>query len=77
MDTDILVKGTGICKSVMLSFLDVQVVEDFLPLELCSSDVILVMPWLRTLGEAQANWEDLTLEFKIGDATATIAVIPH
>ena len=47
-------------------FPEVQVIEDFLSLELGSSDAILGMQWLRTLGGIQANWEDLTLKFKIG-----------
>lgn len=46
--------------------------EDFLPLQLISSDVILKMQWLRTLGGMQTNWEELTIRFKIGDIAVTM-----
>ena len=38
-------------------------VEDFLSLDLGSTDVILGMKWLQTLGEIKVNWKLLTMEF--------------
>lgn len=36
------------------------IVEDFLPLELGSTDVVLGMQWLGSLGNLQVNWKRLT-----------------
>ena len=43
------VKKERICKGVVLSLLNIDIVENFMPLELGSSDVILGMQWLATL----------------------------
>ena len=43
MGTGVAVKGKGICKGVILTFKNIEVIEDFLPLELGSVDVILGM----------------------------------
>lgn len=45
----------------------IKIVEDFLPLELGSSDVILGMKWLKTLGSMAVNWKTLTMKFKVGE----------
>ena len=45
----LIMKGEGACKGVMLTMQDIAVVEDFLPFELGSSDVILGMKWLESL----------------------------
>lgn len=42
MGTGLSVQGDGVCKGVVLSLQKVEIVEDFLPLELGSSDVT---PW--------------------------------
>lgn len=49
-------KSVGICKNVMLSLPGHLPVQDFYPLELGSSDVILGVKWLQVLGETQVNW---------------------
>ena len=68
MGTGISVQGKGVCKRVVLSLPELEVVEDFLPLELGSSDVILGMQWLGTLGGMHVNWKSLTMKFKLGGA---------
>ena len=50
MGTGMAVQGAGICKGVKLHLQNLQIVEDFLPLELGSSDVILGMKWLAAVG---------------------------
>ena len=53
--TRLSVPGRGVCKGVVLSLPELEVVEEFLPLELGSSDVILGMQWLGTLGGMHVN----------------------
>lgn len=65
-------QGAGVCKRVPLLLQNVRVVEDFLPLELGSSDVILGMKWLATLGETQVDWGSLIMRFKVGDTAITL-----
>ncbi|KAJ9700965.1 hypothetical protein PVL29_006342 [Vitis rotundifolia] len=66
MGTGISVKGKGICKGVCISMQGLTVVEDFLPLELGKTDVILGMPWLGTLGDVKVNWKMLTMKVRLG-----------
>nr|XP_043616078.1 uncharacterized protein LOC122587997 [Erigeron canadensis] len=67
MGNGIIERSQGICKGVHISLPDIQVVDDFLPLELGGTDVILGMKWLETLGEMTVNWKELTMEFYEGD----------
>ena len=66
MGTEISVKRKGVYRGVCISMQGLIVVEDFLPLELGSTDVILGMPWLGTLGDIEVNWEMLTMKIKMG-----------
>lgn len=43
-----------------------DITEDFLPLRLGRSDVILGMQWLDTLGLMKTNWKEQTMEFEVG-----------
>ncbi|PKU83144.1 hypothetical protein MA16_Dca007802 [Dendrobium catenatum] len=65
MGTGKVEKGQGICKGVVLTIQGIQVREDFLPLELGSTNVILGMKWLQTLGETMDNWGALTMELMV------------
>ena len=40
--------------------------EDFLPLDLGSADVILGMQWLESLGGMKVNWKTLSMRFQKG-----------
>ena len=44
------VRGHGICRQVSMDLQALQVVEDYLPIDLTSMNVILGMKCLRTLG---------------------------
>nr|KAJ0213053.1 hypothetical protein LSAT_V11C400166470 [Lactuca sativa] len=48
-------EGRGICRGVMLQLQELDIVEEFLPLRLRSSNVILGIKWLETLGTTQTN----------------------
>lgn len=56
-------KNNGMCQGVVITFLELKVIEDFLLLELGSTDVILGMKWLKTLGDMKVNWKQLTMVF--------------
>lgn len=60
------VKGAGICKGVLLQLPGGLVVEeDFLPLGLGNSDVILGVQWLETLGTVVSNWKTQEMAFEM------------
>lgn len=44
--TGMVVQGVEVCKGMLLSLLNIDIVGDFLPLDLGSSHVILGMKWL-------------------------------
>nr|GFA34340.1 putative mitochondrial protein [Tanacetum cinerariifolium] len=48
-------RSKGICKGLVVVFSEIQVLEDFLPLELGSTDKILGINWLQTLGDVKIN----------------------
>ena len=50
MGTEDKVSGQGVCKGVTLQLQGVDVYNDFLPLRLGSSNIILGIQWLETLG---------------------------
>lgn len=50
----------------MISLQGLEIVDDFLPLELGSTDVILGVQWLQTLGNTYHNWTTHTMKFIIG-----------
>lgn len=55
MGIGLMVCGEGVCKGVVLTLQNIEVIADFLPLELGSADVILGIQWLAMLGEMHVN----------------------
>lgn len=47
------VNGIGKCRGVVLQLQSLVVVQDYLPIEMGSSDIILGIQWLTTLGTVQ------------------------
>lgn len=66
------VRGEGECKGVRLVFPEVEIVEDFLPLTLGNSDIILGIQWLKKLGTMTTNWKTQTLVFQNHGETVTL-----
>ncbi|XP_074337653.1 uncharacterized protein LOC141674849 [Apium graveolens] len=64
--------GEGECKGVMVHLPTITVVEDFLPLDLGNSDVILGVAWLEKLGTVITNWKTQTLKFMVGGEQVTV-----
>lgn len=59
------VKGTGICKRVRLKLnSEIEIEEDFLPLELGNSNVILGIQWLEKLGPVVTNWKTQIMRYQ-------------
>lgn len=67
------VKGKGVCKDVMLQ-LDggVVVQDDFLPLELGATDIILGIQWVEQLGPVTTNWKTQVMQFQVGTNLVTL-----
>ncbi|XP_024026844.1 uncharacterized protein LOC112093161 [Morus notabilis] len=70
--TGLSVKGEGICRWVAVSMQGIEVIEDFLPLELGSSDLILGVQWLETLGVMMVNWKTLLMKFSLGGCSVSL-----
>nr|GEW03432.1 putative mitochondrial protein [Tanacetum cinerariifolium] len=69
-------RSKGIYKGLVVVFPKIQVFEDFLPLELGSTDAILGIKWLQTLGDVKMNWKLLTMKFMVGLGHYEFLVMP-
>nr|GEY48135.1 reverse transcriptase [Tanacetum cinerariifolium] len=69
-------KCYGICRKVELLLPGLRVTEDFYPLELGSTSVILEVKGLRQLGEVRVNWKRLTMTFQNRDNRVTLCGEP-
>nr|GEX58012.1 hypothetical protein [Tanacetum cinerariifolium] len=56
--------SVGMCHGLKLKLPGLVVIDDFYPLELGSTDVILGMKWLRQLDDTRINWKKLTMTFQ-------------
>ena len=72
MGTRDSIRGEGICKGITLYLQGIDIVEDFLPLGLGSSDIILGIQWLATLGMTHTNWKLQVMKFQLGNETVTL-----
>ncbi|KAJ9546382.1 hypothetical protein OSB04_018925 [Centaurea solstitialis] len=58
--------GRGICRGVSILLQGLDVKDDFLPIQLGNSDVILGIQWLETLGTISHNWKTQVMKFSCG-----------
>ena len=72
MGTGDSVFGEGICRGIDLHLQGVEILDDFLPLSLGSSNVILGIQWLETLGMTHTNWKQQMMKFQMGNKTVTL-----
>ena len=63
---------TGICRGVRLHLQGVEIIEDFIPLQLGSTNVILGIQWLETIGGTYINWKMQLMKFRLGNRTVLI-----
>ncbi|KAL8103703.1 hypothetical protein AgCh_028050 [Apium graveolens] len=66
------VLSQGECKSVVLQVQGLTIVENFLPIALGNSDMILGLQWLEKLGTMSSNWKTQTIKFKLGNDIAVL-----
>ncbi|KAJ9555024.1 hypothetical protein OSB04_009638 [Centaurea solstitialis] len=66
------VKGMGVCRHVEVNVQGLEVIDDFLPIQLGNSDVILGMQWLETLGTTWVNWKEQVMKFTTAGRTVTL-----
>ena len=71
------IKGEGICRGVRVQ-LDggLEVVEDFFPLTLGSSDLILGVAWLEKLGMVLTDWKQQVMKFEVKGEPITLVGDP-
>lgn len=72
LGTGDLVHIHGECKSVILQLQGLTIIEDFLPIALGISDLILGLQWLEKLGTMTANWKSQKISFKMGSENVVI-----
>ena len=70
--TGVAIKGKGICRGVVLTMQGPTIVQDFLPLDLGSTNVVLGMQWLGSLGTMEVNWNQLTMKFRMGNSNMVL-----
>ncbi|CAA6664872.1 unnamed protein product [Spirodela intermedia] len=58
--------GAAICKAIPLHAQGVLIIQDFLPLELSGTYVILGIQWLRTLRWILTNYKKFIMRFMMG-----------
>ncbi|XP_068634605.1 uncharacterized protein [Aristolochia californica] len=76
LGTGAILPREGICKRVRLTLQGIEIVEDFLPLELGSTDVILGVQWLETLGGTYTNWKTHVMKFRVGNEMVVLQGYP-
>ncbi|KAL8108210.1 hypothetical protein AgCh_024598 [Apium graveolens] len=70
LGTGEMVQSNGECKYVVPKLQNFTIVEDFLPIALGNSDLILGLQWLEKLGTMTANWKSQRIKFKLGLTTS-------
>ncbi|KAF4388909.1 hypothetical protein G4B88_019091 [Cannabis sativa] len=66
MGNDDSLKCEGVCKNFNIHFQGVEVWDNFLPLQLRSTDVILGLQSFTTLGTTKTNSKSQTMKFQLG-----------
>ena len=64
MGTEDKVCDQGMCKEVALQLQGIDNYDDFLPLGLGRSDIILGIQWLETLGKTHIDWKQEVMKFQ-------------
>lgn len=57
---------------MVLQLSGLTIIEDFLPIALGNSDLILGLQWLEKLGTISTNWKTQTIKFKMGKEMVTL-----
>ena len=65
-------KAQGICRGVGLILQRVEIVANFLPLDLGSTEIILGIQWLEMLGVTHINWKTHSMKFNMGNTSVNL-----
>lgn len=57
---------------MVLKLQSITIFKDFLPILLGSTDIILGLKWLATLGVTKDEWHNLTMSFELGGQTIVL-----
>ena len=66
------IQGRGVCKDVVLVLQELTIVESFLPIDLGTTDVVLGMQWLGSVGRIEVDWNRLEMRIKMGMTMVTL-----
>lgn len=66
------VQGRGVCKDVVLGLQELTIAESFLPIDLGTTDVVLGIQWLGSVGRMEVDWNRLEMRIKMGMTTVTL-----
>ena len=66
------IQGTRICREVIVCLQGIKILEDFLSFDLSSSDIILGIQWLETLGNMHVNWKSQRMSFRMQGQSITL-----
>ncbi|CAA7399003.1 unnamed protein product [Spirodela intermedia] len=72
MGNEHTVQGHRICHNIPLKIQDLFIIQDFLPLDLSSTDVILGMQWLKTRVDTFTLWAINIMKFMLNNTIYTI-----
>ncbi|XP_062093432.1 uncharacterized protein LOC133799409 [Humulus lupulus] len=72
MGTGQAIRGEGICRGVPLILQELEILDDFLPLPLDSTYVILGIQWLETLDGTYHHWKDHVMKLNVNGKAITL-----
>ena len=72
MGTGSATKAQGICRGVGLILQRVEIVANFLPLDLGSTEIILGIQWLETSGVTHINWKIHSMKFNVRNTSVNL-----
>ena len=59
-------QGAGVCCGLELKIQGISIIQNFFLMEMGGSEVVLGMDWLSSLGKIQADFKEMTLQWKEG-----------
>lgn len=70
-------QGNKICRGIFIQVQGLDITEDFLPLTLGSTDVILGIQWISSTRWMHVNWETLIVKFVVNGVVKVLRGDPN